>query len=222
MFALCNYYHQAINKKRNTLADESARDATPNRGVARDDKWALEWINVNRLQAITEAFDDDASGFITITEVNSFTASRPKDWRCVFHYKTSCVLYAPYTERVFSLLHWLAYWAIGWQMTATGYRDEITTICAQMFAIRPYLHSSNLTAVNMYLQTLWGKLPLLTSSLTSVDQGDYLEERFRSYVETEEHRLREGLETVKYAIDGMDTLSLITGQGRIEKVRSLS
>ena len=52
--------------------------------------------------------------------------------------------------------------------------------------------------------------------------SDYLEERFRSYVETEEERLRDGLETVKYAIDGMDTLSLITGQGRIEKVSSLS
>ena len=49
--------------------------------VADQDEWAWQWINVNRLQAIVEAFDDDASGFVTIAEVNHFTASRPEQWR---------------------------------------------------------------------------------------------------------------------------------------------
>ena len=49
--------------------------------LADEDEWALEWININRLQAIIEAFDDDASGFITVEEVNYFTTSRPKEWR---------------------------------------------------------------------------------------------------------------------------------------------
>lgn len=34
-----------------------------------------------RLQPISEAFDDDASGFITVNEANTFTTSRPLDWR---------------------------------------------------------------------------------------------------------------------------------------------
>lgn len=45
------------------------------------DEWALEYINDNTMQAIVEAFDDDASGFITVAEVNHFTASRPIEWR---------------------------------------------------------------------------------------------------------------------------------------------
>ena len=45
------------------------------------DKWALKYINVNRARTILEAFDDDASGFVTIQEVNTFTRARPMDWR---------------------------------------------------------------------------------------------------------------------------------------------
>ncbi len=76
------------------------------------DEWALEYINLNRLQAITEAFDDDGSGFVTIAEVNQFTASCPDDWRYV------TPIYAVYFESLRcqnSLPHWLAYWAIGMQ-----------------------------------------------------------------------------------------------------------
>ena len=45
------------------------------------DKWALKYITVNRLRTISEAFDDDASGFVTIQELNAFTRARPLDWR---------------------------------------------------------------------------------------------------------------------------------------------
>ena len=45
--------------------------------------WAIKFIDVTRLQLIMEAFDDDASGFITISEMNRFTSSRPRDWRLV-------------------------------------------------------------------------------------------------------------------------------------------
>ena len=47
------------------------------------DAWAIKFIDVTRLQPILEAFDDDASGFITISEMNRFTISRPADWRFV-------------------------------------------------------------------------------------------------------------------------------------------
>jgi hypothetical protein len=46
-----------------------------------DDQWALEFIDIHRIQPLIEALDDDVSGFVTITEVNSFTAARPLDWR---------------------------------------------------------------------------------------------------------------------------------------------
>ena len=48
-----------------------------------EDHWAYEWINSLYLQNILEAIDDDASGFVTIPEINRFTSERPKDWRYV-------------------------------------------------------------------------------------------------------------------------------------------
>lgn len=48
------------------------------------DSWAIKYINIGRAGSILEAFDDDASGFVTVKEVNDFTQSRPSGWRCVF------------------------------------------------------------------------------------------------------------------------------------------
>jgi hypothetical protein len=49
------------------------------------DSWAVEYISIGRARTIMEAFDDDASGFVTVKEVNGFTQSksRPTGWRCV-------------------------------------------------------------------------------------------------------------------------------------------
>ena len=80
MLALRDYYLQHVKRKRDTphTGDFKSR-------VADQDEWTLEWISVNRLQAIMEALDDDASGYITVAEVNEFTTtpSRPANWRCV-------------------------------------------------------------------------------------------------------------------------------------------
>ncbi|PIL33826.1 hypothetical protein GSI_03532 [Ganoderma sinense ZZ0214-1] len=182
VLALRDYYRQQVRRKREASPVDNVKSR-----LADGDEWALEWININRLQAIVEAFDDDASGFITVEEVNYFTTSRPKGW---------------------SLPHWLAYWAIGWQMTTTKYRDMVVNICAKMFAIRPHIHPANRHAVDKYLQSVWQKITTLTLSFVNTNQPDSLQDRFKSYVEAEENRLREGLETVRYDIDAMDTLLL--------------
>ena len=78
MLALRDYYRQQVKQKREAPHSDGVKSR-----LADEDEWALEWININRLQAIIEAFDDDASGFITVEEVNYFTTSRPKEWRCV-------------------------------------------------------------------------------------------------------------------------------------------
>ena len=52
-------------------------------GAAGSDEWALRYINLNYVRNIMEAFDEDASGFVTIKEANDFTNSRPLDWRWV-------------------------------------------------------------------------------------------------------------------------------------------
>ena len=45
------------------------------------DSWAIGYINIGRARSILEAFDDDASGFVTVSEVNNLTRLRPRDWR---------------------------------------------------------------------------------------------------------------------------------------------
>jgi len=52
-------------------------------GAASSDEWALQYINLNYVRNIMEAFDEDVSGFVTIKEANYFTGSRPLDWRWV-------------------------------------------------------------------------------------------------------------------------------------------
>ena len=49
-----------------------------------EDEWALQYITALKVQAVQplmEALDDDVSSFVTVAEVNAFTAARPKDWR---------------------------------------------------------------------------------------------------------------------------------------------
>ena len=68
-----------------SLRDHFAEKAAGDSGsVKGPDGWALKYININRAPSILEAFDDDASGFVTIREVNDFTKSRPLDWEYAY------------------------------------------------------------------------------------------------------------------------------------------
>ena len=107
-------------------------------------------------------------------------------------------------------------------MTATKYRDMVANILAKMFAIRADIHPTNRNAVDKYLRRVWMPISTLTSSLVRTSQPESLQARFKSYVDAEEKRLSKNLETVKYDIDGRDTLLLVTGPGRIEKVSSIA
>ncbi|KAI0653783.1 hypothetical protein C8Q70DRAFT_1059002 [Cubamyces menziesii] len=164
--------------------------------ITEHDEWTLEYISVTRLQAIIEAFDDDASGFITVAEVNAFTALKPPKW---------------------SLLHWMAYWAVGWQMTMTHYVIEIDRILDKMFAVKPHVLPANRRSVELYLDQIWSPITALTTGFRRADRNDNLDDRFRDYASAEECRLRDALERVRYDIDAPDILQLVTGPGRIEK-----
>lgn len=58
----------------------------------------------------------------------------------------------------------------------------------------------------------------LQCSLNACIANDALQARFQSYVDAEELRLKTNLEAIRYDIDGLDALALVTGSGRIEKV----
>ncbi|KAF8529737.1 hypothetical protein BU17DRAFT_36437, partial [Hysterangium stoloniferum] len=189
----------------------SPADTTPDAVVTHekhpDDEWALAYINTLRLQPISEAFDDDASGFITLAEVNTFTTSRPSGW---------------------SLPHWIAYWAgvvrpmrlskpsrTRWHMTLTEYSSKIRELTGKMFAILPNIRSENLCFANDYLEQVYQRVTTLQDSVNVSYRNEVL--KARSYVDAEEERLKKNLQAIKYDIDELDTIALVTGPGRIEK-----
>jgi hypothetical protein len=78
VLALRDYYLEKLTSEINGLPDMGSSAITTSTDP---DAWAIKYIDVMWVQPILEAFDDDASGFITISEVNRFTSSRPVDWR---------------------------------------------------------------------------------------------------------------------------------------------
>ena len=79
-----------------TLKDYFVEKTTGDSGsLMSPDGWALNYINIGRARGILEAFDDDAGGFVSINEVNTFTRSRPLSWRCVPSPPVSSVICLP-------------------------------------------------------------------------------------------------------------------------------
>ncbi|KAJ6536683.1 hypothetical protein DFH09DRAFT_1324429 [Mycena vulgaris] len=188
VMALRDYYQEKWAQTSETDRADKAKAAS--------DAWALPHINVVRLQPISEAFDEDASGFVTVGEVNTFTASRPLDW---------------------SLLHWVVFWIIGWHQSITVYKTKIRELIAKMFAIMPRILPANRAYANEYLDLVYRGVTSLESAIGPCFITESLQEKFRSCVEAEESRLRANLRDVRYDIDAHDTLELVMGPGRIER-----
>ncbi|KAI0633750.1 hypothetical protein C8Q77DRAFT_1116698 [Trametes polyzona] len=187
VFALRDHYLEYAND------DEGDHDEDT------EDLWALRYIDVNSVSAIAEACDDDASGFITVAEVNAFITSKPSGW---------------------SLLKWLAWWSAGWQHSVSRYADQINAVLNEMFAMLPTMREENRALAFNYLDAVWDDIAMLTHSIhrnPDVDD-DELADHFDEHIHLVERHLRERLEAVRYHIDAHDTLALITGPGRIEKV----
>ena len=76
----------------------------------------------------------------------------------------------------------------------------------------------NRGTVDLYFEFVWEDVHTLTAAVLSQDFWVDDPKRFNLYLEAEEARLGNNLRGVDYVIDGVDTLPLITGVGRIEKV----
>ena len=87
-----------------------------------------------------------------------------------------------------------------------------------MDGLRTEVLPINRNAVTSYFANIWGLVHGLIAPLLSLQPGQDDSEKFQSYLEAEEARLDNNLKAVDYIIDGTDTLTLIIGVGRIEKV----
>jgi len=160
------------------------------------DQWALQYIRVDKLRAIMDAIDTDASGLITVKEINDFTQARPDDW---------------------SLLKWIAYWAIGWESAAVKYFDEIKRLFSQMLMAVPRVLSGNRRAVDSYIDSAWRHSMSITMSLAEAIETDGLDDCFIHYTAIIEQRLRQNLEKVHYIIADSATVPVLV-DGPLERV----
>jgi len=99
------------------------------------------------------------------------------------------------------------------------YAWKIEELFAKMESVRTAVLPPNRETVDDYFSCVWETVHTLTSTVLSLGCVDADYEKFTSYLEAEEARLGNNLQAVDYVIDGIDTLALVTGGGRIEKVR---
>ncbi|TBU40766.1 hypothetical protein BD309DRAFT_992844 [Dichomitus squalens] len=199
VLAIHDYYLQKRDEQEQDIkARRSLKiDGTQKRrSISEDDAWTLEYIDLMHLQPVIEALDEDASGYITIQEVNQFTMSRPEGW---------------------SLLHWLAYWAIGWQVCMSAYQRRIFATLDAMFDLVETARTANKWQVVNYLDASRRIVLDLTQSFQSSGDWHIHLPRFKAYMDREEVRLRESLETFRFEIDAQDTLALINGRKSLER-----
>ena len=117
------------------------------------------------------------------------------------------------------MILWIDCCPIGWQISMTIYRDKIEGLLAKMFSLRGLVHPANRVSVEEYFRIVWYRVAQTTMSFEPFYPADNsLAARFQSYTDAEEERIKQNLEDFHYDIDAMDTLALITGPGRIEKV----
>ncbi|SRR6266702_8599222 len=100
------------------------------------------------------------------------------------------------------------------------YANKIEELFAKMEGIHAEVLPLNRRSIDDYFTSGWNFVHTLTAAVTPLQPGPgpSHRDRFKSYLEAEEARLSINLKAVDYTIDGMDTLTLITGVGRIEKV----
>lgn len=103
-------------------------------------------------------------------------------------------------------------------MVMSTYCQKIDHILSKMFSLREHVLPVNRAEIAKYLYARWSPTTELTAGFRRVPADDVLLSKFQAHIEGEETRLRENLERFDYDIDAQDSLDLITGPGRIEKV----
>ncbi|KAL1755861.1 hypothetical protein FB107DRAFT_212592 [Schizophyllum commune] len=166
------------------------------------DRWAVEALTMLTVQPISEALDDDGTGFSEL-EVGD---------------QQSCVGCASHVLN--SLLHWLVYWGEGWYASLVDYRTKILRTMQDMYATLDKVWPINRGVVDEYLSSVaFRRIELLMRGLDlsrPLASADVLA-KLRPYTQDEEARIEKALEPLNYEIGDNDALDIVTGQGRIER-----
>lgn len=134
---------------------------------------------------------------------------------------------------------WIAFWAVGtlhvfnevlplmrsnqgWHAFVQKEISKMHTIFGEMFSLLQDIRHENQLSAEAYLMSVWKTvLELAGPPSAQNNRSEYIIDRFASYMESEEIRLKKMLEMINYDIDDVSTVEIIVGPGRVEKVFSL-
>ena len=200
-----------------TRIDSGARLAsgTPDSAIARSyltpeviastlsEQWCLQYLNLSYVYPIQEAFDEDGSGYVRISEANDFCDSIPVG---------------------FSLLQWIAYWAQGWHVECARYAKRIKAMIVVMRSATIFgsVAPENSRMVMEYLEGFWwryiGILTLSAASKAPVTTDSPLDDLVKMRMAQKEKQLTEVLVEWNYNVDTPESFSFLCGPERMEKV----
>lgn len=88
-----------------------------------------------------------------------------------------------------------------------------------MHVMKSAVLPENRDLVEYYIYKVWRVGVELTISFRKPESlPDWLETKFQEYVTYEEERIKKNLKDIRYDIDALDTVYIVAGPGRIEKV----
>jgi hypothetical protein len=162
------------------------------------DKWCLKYLSVFYVPSLSEGFDGDANGLVSVREVNNFTSAMPLGW---------------------TLPNALAYWAAGWRVDSKHYHTRIEQVLGSMVYAQADVLPENRRCVITYLNSyVVNGIKMLVRSLAELgSEGSDLDlaQLTARRREAQEETLANKLNIVKYEIDSKDSIKLF-GSGRIE------
>ncbi|KAG2091983.1 uncharacterized protein F5147DRAFT_779833 [Suillus discolor] len=150
------------------------------------DEWCLKYLSVFYISSLSEIFDDDANGLVSVREVNAFT---------------SAILPG------LSLLQALAYWAPGWRVDSQYYHARIEQVLNSMVHAQADVLPVNRRCIALH-KTAHAELRPEDSDVDLAQLADGCRN-------VQEKDLVKRLDTVKYEIDSKESFKLF-GSGRIE------
>lgn len=109
----------------------------------------------------------------------------------------------------------------GWHAFVQKEISRMHAIFGEMFSSLQDIRHENQLSAEAYLMSVWKTVLELAGPPGSQDnRSEYIIDRFASYMDSEEIRLKKMLEMINYDIDDVGTVEIIVGPGRVEKVIS--
>ncbi|KAJ7692863.1 hypothetical protein B0H17DRAFT_512489 [Mycena rosella] len=171
------------------------------------EQWTLNVLSqVIYYPNISDAIDDDGSGYISVHEVNHFFKSRPKDW---------------------SAVQWLAFWAAGWKQNALAYKTQCEALFSDIEASARTVLPQNRRGVKAYLtRSGISELWLIVNSLSAdglahcathqAPEMEPLNKLREKIVRKETEHIQSRLERIQYQLDSPETVLAVLGTHRLE------